>query len=141
MSLASVPRVAATPCAMVAEADPEVRRAIVDALRADGWVVVVAQDGAGVVAYAEDTLLYDIPRPRVHVLVAGAGLTDVRGVRVLSQLSRMGWTLPTVVLAPRFDEETDDIAQRLDAAVVLGPPDPPRVLETVRGVLLERGAA
>jgi CheY-like chemotaxis protein len=119
---------------MVAETNAAVRRRLEDALRADGCVVIVAKDGAGVVAYAEDTLVFDIPRPRVHVLVADADL-DVRGAKVLSQLARMGWRLPTVLLAERLDDETRELAQRLDAAVIVGPPEPPRVLETVRGAL------
>lgn len=127
-------------CVMVAEDDPEIRARLADALRADGCVVVVAKDGSGVVAYAEDTLVFDIPRPRIHALVTGAELTDVRGDRVLSRLADMGWTLPTVVLASRADEELDELAECLDAHVVLGAPEPPRVLETVRGALLHPAA-
>lgn len=131
---------AATPCVMVAGSDPEVRRAIADALRDDGCAVMVANDGARVVTYAEDALVFDIPRPRVHVLVTDADLTDLAGVKVLARLEGMGWSLPTVVLANRLDEETQRIARDLDAPVVLGRPDLPRVLESVRGALAEAAA-
>ena len=114
--------------------DEALTRRLEAALRADGCDVVAVSDGARLLSYAEDALVFDIPRPRVHALIVAA-TPDGEGARALRRSAALGWRPPTLLLTRRLGPRTAELASTLGAAVVVGRPTPRRIRRAVRSLL------
>jgi two-component system KDP operon response regulator KdpE len=93
----------AKPRVLVVDDEPALVRALGINLRAAGWDVHVATDGAGALAA--------VPEVRPDVVVLDLGLPDMDGIEVLTGLR--GWTtVPVVVLSAR--QHGEDKVEALD---------------------------
>src|SRR5215217_802540 len=106
---------------LVAEDQPEMRALLRRALQRQGYEVVEAADGPGLVQAIIDGLLAD------QTLVPDLIITDVRmpgysGLEVVARLRREGWTTPVILITAFGDAQVHRDAALLGAARVLDKP-------------------
>ncbi|NTX06217.1 response regulator [Myxococcus sp. CA051A] len=109
------------PRVLVAEDQPEMRALLRRALKRQGYEVVEAADGPGLVKAIIDGLLAD--QTQVPDLI----ITDVRmpgysGLEVVARLRREGWTTPVILITAFGDAQLHRDAELLGAARVLDKP-------------------
>jgi two-component system KDP operon response regulator KdpE len=87
---ASLPRV------LIVDDEPAIRRFLRTSLTAQGFSVSEAQDGK--------SLMEEIQRHPVDLLVLDLGLPDIDGFEIINRLRHSGSTVPILVLSSRTDE-------------------------------------
>jgi two-component system KDP operon response regulator KdpE len=85
-----------SPCVLVADDEPAIRRLLRNSLPAEGWRVIEAVDGGDALARMGDG--------GVNVLLLDLGLPDIDGLDIIRRLRAGGTTTPIVVLSARDDE-------------------------------------
>src|SRR5580658_1654132 len=117
----SVPRgELASTTVLVADDDDELRGLVVDTLRADGYSVVEARDGAELLDLLCDTVGDGKTCP--DVLVADVRMPKLSGLGVLEELKRAHVTLPVVMMTGFAPDSVETVAKRLGAIGVLKKP-------------------
>jgi DNA-binding response OmpR family regulator len=105
---------------LVADDDDDLRASVVDALRADGYVVLEARDGEETLAFLHDAVTDPSTRP--DVILADVRMPKLSGLGVLVQLRRAGVRLPVVMMTGFYPDSVDIVAKRLGAMGVLRKP-------------------
>jgi CheY-like chemotaxis protein len=105
---------------LVADDDDELRALVVDALRADGYIVIEARDGEEMLAILDDALTNPATRP--DVIVADVRMPKLSGLGVLHALRRSGVRLPFVMMTGFYPASVEVVAKRLGAQGVLRKP-------------------
>lgn len=109
------------PRVVVAEDSPQMRALISDMLRAEGYAVIEAKDGAELLDLLVDTLR-DPHDGIPALLVTDIWMPGCSGLEVLTRLRRFGWPTRVIVITAFGDETSHAEARRLGAALVLDKP-------------------
>jgi CheY-like chemotaxis protein len=105
---------------LVADDDEDMRSLVAETLRAEGYNVIEASDGAELVDYLRRTL--DEPIDRPDVVVSDVLMPNLSGLAVLDALRRAEWNVPVVLMTVLADDSVRTIARRLGAVGVLRKP-------------------
>ena len=105
---------------LVADDDEDVRTLVASVLRADGYVVVEASDGAELLSRLEAAL--EDPTTRPDVVVADVMMPKLSGLGVLDTLRRAQVHLPVLLMTVLEDVSIHVVARRLGALGVLHKP-------------------
>ncbi|MBF5041788.1 response regulator [Aggregicoccus sp. 17bor-14] len=105
---------------MLAEADPEFRRALAAALRCEGYEVLEAADGQLLVRSIILSLERDGRVP--ELIISGVQMPGCTGLEVLARVRRIGWSTPFILLSERGEAGDYSEAERLGATFVLDKP-------------------
>jgi CheY-like chemotaxis protein len=106
--------------ALVADDDDDMRLLVAEALRADGYHVVEARDGAELVEHLRTAI--DDPTLRPDVVVTDVLMPRLSGLGVLGALRRATWNVPVIVITAMADDSVRAVARRLGAVAVLKKP-------------------
>jgi CheY-like chemotaxis protein len=105
---------------IVADDDDDLRALVVDTLRADGYTVVEARDGAELLALLSDTLGDPIARP--DVIITDVLMPKLSGLGVLEELRRARVHMPVLMMTGFAPASVAAVAKRLGAVGVLKKP-------------------
>jgi DNA-binding response OmpR family regulator len=105
---------------LVADDDDELRATLVDALRADGYIVLEAHDGEEMLALLHDTI--SDPATRPDVIIADVRMPKLSGLGVLAELRHEGVHVPIVMMTGFHPESVEVVAKRLGAIGILRKP-------------------
>jgi DNA-binding response OmpR family regulator len=121
----------------VAEDDPEMRRLVVEALRADGYDVREAPDGGRLlVALAQE--FAGPQRPHlVDLLITDVRMPICTGLQIVEQLRAARWPTPVILMTAFGDARARDRAVAL-GAVLFDKPFDMDDLRTAVAALLRR---
>ncbi len=105
---------------LVADDDEDMRALVVDTLRADGYTVIEARDGAELL----DQLVraVDDPLQRPDVVVTDVRMPNLSGLGVLDALRRARVEIPVVVMTVFAHDSVRTLARRLGAVGLLKKP-------------------
>jgi CheY-like chemotaxis protein len=120
---------------MLAEADPEFRRALAAALRREGYEVLEAADGQLLVRSIILSLERDGRVP--ELIISGVQMPGCTGLEVLARVRRIGWSTPFILLSERGEAGDYGEAERLGATFVLDKPLEPEQVACAALVLVE----
>jgi DNA-binding response OmpR family regulator len=121
---------------LIADDDDDFRGMLVDALRADGYSVIEARDGAEMLALLHDALTN--PGSRPDVVVADVRMPKLSGLGALEEIRRAGVRMPFVMMTGFSPSSVEIVAKRLGARDVLKKPFDLEALRTA--VTNARGA-
>lgn len=123
------------PRVAIAEDNVEMRRLIAATLRADGYEVVEAGDGAELISRLESLGgEQGPPRTAVELIVSDLRMPGLSGMDVLGAIRDGNWRTPFILITAFGDEETHREAHDLGARAVL---DKPFDLERLRTLVHE----
>jgi CheY-like chemotaxis protein len=126
---------------LVADDDDDLRALVVDTLRADGYDVAEARDGADLLEQLEQAI--DDPGSRPDVVVTDVMMPALSGLGVLDALRRAHVRLPIIVMTVLAHSSVQTVAKRLGAIGVLRKPldvDNLRTAVMNAGLAFARGA-
>jgi len=107
---------------LLADEDDDARRAIAQALRQDGHVVIEVCSGAELLDFLAlsvvNSRLFDYP----DVIVSAVRMPGFSGLDILTALRLAQWALPFVVMTELGDATARQTAKRLAAAAVFEKP-------------------
>jgi len=105
---------------LVADDDEDLRSLVVETLRADGYRVIEAHDGAELL----DHLRAGLSDSRTHpdVVVTDVLMPKLSGLGVLDALRRAQWNVPVILMTVMGDGSVHTLARRLGAVCVLRKP-------------------
>jgi DNA-binding response OmpR family regulator len=104
----------------VADDDEDLRALVVETLRADGYVVVEAHDGAELLSMLRESLADPATCP--DVVVADVRMPHLSGLGVLEQLKRARARVPVLLMTGFSPRTVEIVAKRLGATGVLEKP-------------------
>lgn len=104
----------------LAEDDEDMRALVACALRADGYDVIEARDGAELLELLGDVCIFPWRKP--DVIVTDVLMPCYSGLGVLGALHRSQWNIPVFVITARRDPEIAEDAFRLGASRVFRKP-------------------
>jgi CheY-like chemotaxis protein len=105
---------------LVADDDEDMRALVVDTLRADGYVVTEARDGAELLDHLVRAV--DDPLQRPDVVVTDVRMPNLSGLGVLDALRRAHVEIPVVVMTVFAHDSVRTLARRLGAVGLLKKP-------------------
>jgi two-component system OmpR family response regulator len=105
---------------LVADDDEDIRLLVANILRADGYFVVEASDGAELLSLLEEAL--EDPTARPDVVVADIMMPKLSGLGVLDALRRAQVHFPVLLMTVLEDDSIHVVARRLGALGVLRKP-------------------
>jgi len=134
MSLERTPQSPMT--VLVADDDEDMRTLVVETLRADGYRVIEAHDGAELLDHLRGALDATLPKP--DVVVTDVLMPKLSGLGVLDALRRAQWNVPVILMTVLGDGSVHTLARRLGAVCVLRKP---LVVDDLRTAILNAGVA
>lgn len=105
---------------LIAEDDPAFRQLLASVLRADGFEVFEARNGAELLDWIDE--LVDGGTIAVDLVISDVQMPVVSGLDVLAALRRRARAMPVILITAFGDEHTHEEAQRLGAAAVFDKP-------------------
>jgi DNA-binding response OmpR family regulator len=105
---------------LVADDDDDMRDLVADTLRADGYDVLEARDGADLLAQLEAAL--GNPQARPDLVVTDIMMPKLSGLGVLDALRRAQLHFPVILMTVLRDDSIYIVARRLGAVGVLRKP-------------------
>jgi CheY-like chemotaxis protein len=105
---------------LIADDDEDMRELVATTLRADGYVVLEARDGADLLGQLEAAL--DDPKARPDVVVTDIMMPKLSGLGVLDAIRRAQLHFPVILMTVLADESVYVVAKRLGAVGVLRKP-------------------
>ena len=130
------PREGAARTVLVADDDEDLRSLVAETLRAEGYQVVEAHDGAELLDHLRGSL--DGSRTRPDVVVTDVLMPKLSGLGVLDALRRAQWNVPVILMTVLGDGSVDTLAKRLGAVCVLRKP---LDIDDLRTAVLNAGSA
>jgi CheY-like chemotaxis protein len=121
---------------LVADDDEDIRSLVAEALRADGYRVIEARDGAELLEHLRGAL--DESGARPDVVVTDVLMPKLSGLGVLDALRRAQWNVPVILMTVLGDGSVHTLARRLGAVGVL---KKPLDLDDLRTAVLNAGTA
>jgi DNA-binding NtrC family response regulator len=106
---------------LVAEDDDDMRRLVVQALRAEGFHVVSASSGWELLKHIGSRMLARDGRP-IGLIVTDVRMHGVTGLEILAGLRENDWSTPLILMTAFGDAELHAEAERLGALAVLDKP-------------------
>jgi CheY-like chemotaxis protein len=119
---------------LLAEDDAAFRRLIASVLAEDGYEVLEAEDGLGLLANIETTLGARGERADSFLVVADVRMPGLSGLDVLAILRCANWQTPVILITAFGDEATHTEGRELGATAVF---DKPFDVERLRSAVLE----
>lgn len=110
------------PKVLVAEDDPELRRALTELLEAEGMDVLECCDGAAVMELIDDAMLRDRPTPRVEACLLDLRMPEFNGDELIAHANRMDWRMPMILMTAYGDDEVRRQAKAAGAVAYFDKP-------------------
>jgi len=120
---------------LVADDDEDLRSLVAETLRADGYRVVEAHDGAELLEHLRAGLAGSRTNP--DVVVTDVLMPKLSGLGVLDALRRAQWNVPVILMTVMGDGSVHTLARRLGAVCVLRKP---LDIDDLRTAVLNAGA-
>jgi CheY-like chemotaxis protein len=121
---------------LVADDDEDLRALVCETLRADGYRVIEAHDGAELLEQLRGGLDGTLERP--DVVVTDVLMPKLSGLGVLDALRRAQWNVPVILMTVMGDGSVHTLARRLGAVSVLRKP---LDIEVLRTAVMNAGSA
>ena len=112
----------AYPGVCLIEDDADLRMALARTLRAEGYRVVEAADGADVIGRLSTDVPGFGPMATIDVIVTDQRMPRVTGLDVLEHVRTTDWATPVILMTAFYDEDLAREARRLGALAVLPKP-------------------
>jgi CheY-like chemotaxis protein len=110
------------PRIIVAEDEPDVRQLVVVALRALGYEIIEARNGAELLDELGDGLLEDDAARRPDVIISDIRMPGLTGLEILAGLRAAEWPTAIVLMTAYPSRETREEAERLGADAFFAKP-------------------
>ncbi|MFL5355894.1 response regulator [Archangium sp.] len=107
---------------LLAEDQAEMRALLCGMLAREGYEVVVAQDGPGLIKTLIAGLTEDGAPWVPDLIISDVRMPGFSGVEVLARLRRDSWATPVLLITAFGDDELREQVERLGAARVLDKP-------------------
>jgi two-component system response regulator (stage 0 sporulation protein F) len=107
---------------LVADDDAEMRALVAESLRADGYDVVEATDGADLLARLEEMMNEDDRAKRALVVVTDVLMPNLSGLGVLAILRKAGHDVPVILMTGLTDDSVPVVAKRFGAVALFRKP-------------------
>ena len=125
---------------LLAEDDDELRWALEDSLKREGYEVIAVPDGNAVLNHLGAALLLEQREAPPDVVITDLRLPGFTGMHLLEAIRGKGWTVPVVVISAFGDESTRARARKLGATAFLDKPLETEELKAViQNALVPRG--
>jgi len=121
---------------LVADDDEDLRSLLAETLRADGYRVIEAPDGAELLEHLRAGLAGSGTHP--DVVVTDVLMPKLSGLGVLDALRRAQWNVPVILMTVMGDGSVHTLARRLGAVRVLRKP---LDIDDLRTAVLDAGVA
>jgi two-component system response regulator (stage 0 sporulation protein F) len=106
----------------VADDDAEMRALVAESLRADGYDVIEATDGADLLVRLEEVMSEDEPAKRALVVVTDVLMPNLSGLGVLATLRKAGHDVPVILMTGLADDSVPVVAKRFGAVALFRKP-------------------
>ena len=116
---------------LLAEDDDELRWALEECLKREGYEVIAVPDGNAVLNHLGAALLLERREDPPDVIITDLRLPGFTGMHLLEAIRGKGWTVPVVVISAFGDERTRARARELGATAFLDKPLETEQLKTV----------
>jgi len=110
------------PRIILADDDDDMRQLVASVLRADGYFVLEARDGAKLQKLAHTLLYSGLADPRPELVISDIRMPGLSGLDVVSWLRELDWMTPVILLTGFGDAETHRKARELGVAAVFDKP-------------------
>jgi two-component system response regulator (stage 0 sporulation protein F) len=107
---------------LVADDDAEMRVLVAESLRADGYDVIEATDGADLLGRLEEAMSEDDPAKRALVVVTDVLMPNLSGLGVLATLRKAGHEVPVILMTGLADDSVPVVAKRFGAVALFRKP-------------------
>ena len=120
---------------LLADPDPDFRRDLAAALRAEGYEVLEAEDGQVLIR----TLIHSLERDgrAPELIISAVQMPGCTGLEVLARVRRIGWSTPFILLSEPGEAAVYGEAERLGASFVLDKPTDAEAVACAAMVLVE----
>jgi two-component system response regulator HydG len=108
---------------LVAEDDDDLRWALCDLLKGEGYDVMAVPDGRVFLEQLGNALLHGNPELPADVIVTDLRMPGINGMQILERIRERGWRIPVVLISAYGDHEVRERAKRLGAAYLHKPLD------------------
>jgi CheY-like chemotaxis protein len=110
------------PIILLAEDDSDMRQLIGSMLRRDGYVVLEARDGAGLLKLIQATVYSTQIQFVPELIISDIRMPRMTGLEVLSWLRNVDWMTPFILLTGFGDRATHQKAENLGVAAIFDKP-------------------
>jgi DNA-binding NtrC family response regulator len=125
---------------LVAEDDDELRWALEECLKREGYEVIAVPDGNAVLNHLGAALLLERREDPPDVIITDLRLPGFTGMHLLEAIRGKGWTVPVVVISAFGDERTRARARQLGATAFLDKPlETEELMTVIQNALVPRG--
>lgn len=121
--------------ALLADDDPDMRRALSRVLRGIGLDVVEAADGGRLLVAISSHYREKFSRDEVVLIVTDVQMPVASGLEILEALRTAAWNQPAIVITGYVNDEIRQAAKRLGAVLVPKPVDLDVLEGTVKDLL------
>jgi DNA-binding NtrC family response regulator len=111
------------PRILLAEDDDDLRWALSDLLKSEGYDVVAVPDGRVFLEQLGSAVLLGQAALPADVIVTDVRMPGLTGMQILERIRERGWSIPVVVISAYADRETRAQAERLGASFLHKPLD------------------
>lgn len=123
----------ARPRLLLAEDDLQMRQLLADALRKDGYDVIEAIDGLGLLDELAIWLIDQKRRdPAIRLIISDIRMPGVTGLSILAGLRQAGFSAPIILMTAFGDSDTHAAAMRLGVTAIF---DKPFELDELRALV------
>jgi DNA-binding NtrC family response regulator len=107
---------------LLAEDDDEVRWALAEFLRTEGYEVVAVPDGKALLEHLGSAMLLEQRDAPPDIIITDVRMPGLTGMQLLESVRNRGWTTPVVLISAFGDDETRRKADGLGATAFLDKP-------------------
>jgi DNA-binding NtrC family response regulator len=116
---------------LLAEDDDDLRWALSDLLKTDGYDVVAVADGRALLEHLGAAMLLEQRDAPPDLIISDIRMPGLTGMQLLECVRNRGWSTPVVLISAFGDDDTRRQAQALGATAFLGKPIDMNELQTV----------
>jgi DNA-binding NtrC family response regulator len=116
---------------LLAEDDDDLRWALSDLLKTDGYDVVAVADGRALLEHLGAAMLLEQRDAPPDLIISDIRMPGMTGMQLLECVRNRGWSTPVVLISAFGDDDTRQKAQQLGATAFLGKPIDMNELQTV----------
>ncbi len=120
---------------LLAEDDDELRHALADVLRREGYEVVAVAHGRALLEQLGASLLLERRDAPADIIISDVRMPGLSGMQLLESVRGRGWRTPVVLISGVADDDTHRRAKALGAELLDKPIDVARLLSTIDGAV------